>query len=47
MPHWAGALTRYEQQLKVRIVDADYDPVLGLLTVSGLPQQTYHPGEVL
>ncbi|MET9922348.1 CRISPR-associated helicase Cas3' [Streptomyces sp. NPDC006435] len=47
MPHWAGSLTRYERQLKVRVVDADYDPVLGLRAVSGLPQQTYHPGEVL
>ncbi|ROQ65316.1 CRISPR-associated Cas3 family helicase [Streptomyces sp. CEV 2-1] len=47
LPHWSGALTRYEQQLRVRVIDAEYDPVLGLLTVHGLPQQTYQPGEVL
>ncbi|WP_381805439.1 CRISPR-associated helicase Cas3' [Streptomyces niveus] len=47
MPQWAGSLTRYEKKLKVRIIDGDYDPVLGLLAVRGLPQQTYRPGEVL
>ncbi|WP_326695739.1 CRISPR-associated helicase Cas3' [Streptomyces sp. NBC_01766] len=47
MPHWAGGLTRYEKNLKVRVIDGDYDPVLGLLAVRGLPQQVYRPGEVL
>ncbi|MER6504851.1 hypothetical protein ABT218_37530, partial [Streptomyces sp. NPDC001455] len=47
MPHWAGALTTYEKKLKARVIAGDYDPVLGLLAVRGLPQQTYRPGEVL
>ncbi|MFS0697989.1 CRISPR-associated helicase Cas3' [Streptomyces nitrosporeus] len=47
LPYWTGALTRYEHQLKVRVIDAEYDPVLGLLAVHGLPPQTYQPGEVL
>lgn len=47
MPHWAGGLTRYEKQLKIRVIDGDYDPVLGLLAVRGLSQRTYRPGEVL
>ncbi|MCX4971229.1 CRISPR-associated helicase Cas3', partial [Streptomyces sp. NBC_00654] len=47
MPHWAGGLTRYEKNLKTRVIDGDYDPVLGLLAVKGLLQETYRPGEVL
>ncbi|UQA90754.1 CRISPR-associated helicase Cas3' [Streptomyces halobius] len=47
MPHWAGRLTTYEKRLKVRIIDGDYTPERGLLSVSRLPQQTYQPGEVL
>ncbi|WP_255954589.1 CRISPR-associated helicase Cas3' [Streptomyces odontomachi] len=47
MPHWAGPLTRYEKTLQVRIIDGDYTPDRGLLSVRGRPQQTYQPGEVL
>ncbi|MET9535313.1 CRISPR-associated helicase Cas3' [Streptomyces sp. NPDC006649] len=47
MPHWATGLSRYEKKLKVRVIDGDYDPVLGLLSVKGLAQETYRPGEVL
>lgn len=47
MPHWAGKLTRYERQLDVRIIDGDYDPERGLLSVTGPAAQAYQPGEVV
>ncbi|MGW6875859.1 CRISPR-associated helicase Cas3' [Streptomyces xanthophaeus] len=47
MPHWAGPLSRYEKQLKTRVIDGDYHPDHGLTAVRGLPQHTYRPGEVL
>lgn len=47
MPHWAGPLSRYERELKIHIIDGDYDPDHGLLAVHGPPQQAYQPGEVL
>ncbi|MGW7315527.1 CRISPR-associated helicase Cas3' [Streptomyces sp. NPDC054865] len=47
MPHWAGALSRYEKRLKIRIIDGDYHPDHGLTAVRGLPQYTYRAGEVL
>ncbi|MFC7216888.1 CRISPR-associated helicase Cas3' [Streptomyces polyrhachis] len=47
VPHWAGDLSRYEKQLKVRVLDGDYDPERGLLAVRGHPQQRYQLGEVL
>ncbi|MFP3989503.1 hypothetical protein U9R90_18880 [Streptomyces sp. E11-3] len=47
MPHWAGPPSRYEKQLKVRVIDGDYAPDRGLLAVRGLSQQTHRAGEVL
>lgn len=47
MPHWAGSLSRYEKQLKVRIIDGDYHPDHGLTAARGLPQHTYRTGEIL
>ncbi|MFE3222894.1 CRISPR-associated helicase Cas3' [Nocardia sp. NPDC059228] len=47
MPHWAGSLTQYEKALNVRVIDGDYDPVLGLQGVRGPAQQIYRAGWVL
>ncbi|WP_326596605.1 CRISPR-associated helicase Cas3' [Streptomyces sp. NBC_01803] len=47
MPYWAASLTRWEKQLKVRVIDGNYNPRLGLLSVRGTPARTYQPGEVL
>ncbi|WP_330182249.1 CRISPR-associated helicase Cas3' [Nocardia sp. NBC_01503] len=47
MPHWASQLTQYEKDLNVRVIDGEYDPELGLLTVRGPARQTYRAGWVL
>ncbi|MFC4035126.1 CRISPR-associated helicase Cas3' [Streptomyces polygonati] len=47
LPAWGTALTQYDKALNVRIIDADYDPQLGLLAIHRESRQTYTPGEVL
>ncbi|WP_433177393.1 CRISPR-associated helicase Cas3' [Actinoallomurus sp. CA-150999] len=47
MPHWAESLSGYEKELKIRLIDGDYDPILGLRAVQGPARSTYQPGEVL
>ncbi|UCM87975.1 CRISPR-associated helicase Cas3' [Streptomyces marincola] len=47
MPHWATRLARWDKDLKVRLIDGDYQPDLGLLAIRGLPTQDYQLGEVL
>ncbi|MEE1783260.1 CRISPR-associated helicase Cas3' [Streptomyces sp. SP17BM10] len=47
MPAWATPLSRFEKALNVRVLDAEYEPDLGLLAVRGPHQQAYQPGEVL
>lgn len=47
LPAWGGALSRYERDLGVRVIDADYDPRLGLLSIHRDPGCRYEPGEVL
>ncbi|WP_208615379.1 CRISPR-associated helicase Cas3' [Streptomyces rubellomurinus] len=47
MPAWAAPLTRYEKALNVRILDADYDPDLGLLAIRGPNQHAYQTGQVV
>lgn len=47
VPHWASPLSRYEKQLKVRVINGDYHPDHGLTAVRGLPQPAYRAGEVL
>ncbi|RLK58377.1 CRISPR-associated helicase Cas3' [Actinokineospora cianjurensis] len=47
MPHWAHRHCRFDRDLKVRVVDGDYDPVRGLLAVRGPAAAAYQPGMVL
>lgn len=47
LPHWSGPLSDWDAKLKVRIVEGDYDPEFGLLSVHGRSENTYEPGEVL
>jgi CRISPR-associated helicase Cas3/CRISPR-associated endonuclease Cas3-HD len=47
MPYWATARTTWEKKLGVRIVNAEYDPRLGLGVIQGPAAQTYQAGEVL
>lgn len=47
MPHWGGGVSGYDRKLKVRVIDGDYDPRLGLRSIRGRAQATYVPGEVL
>jgi CRISPR-associated endonuclease/helicase Cas3 len=47
MPHWAARLTRWEKKLRVRVIDGDYHPESGLLSVRGEPAQTYRLGELV
>lgn len=47
MPAWCMGLGSYDHKLKVRIIDGDYDPILGLQAVHRDPQQKYEPGEIL
>jgi CRISPR-associated helicase Cas3/CRISPR-associated endonuclease Cas3-HD len=47
MPAWAGKLTSYERSYRVRIIDGDYDPDRGLLSVRFPDRQPYRPGEVI
>ncbi|MEU3565128.1 CRISPR-associated helicase Cas3' [Kitasatospora sp. NPDC006786] len=47
MPAWAGPLSRYEKALNVRVLDADYDPDLGLLAVRGPHRHAYQTGQVV
>jgi CRISPR-associated endonuclease/helicase Cas3 len=47
MPAWAGNLARYERSYGVRVVDGEYDPDRGLLSVRSPDRQPYLPGEVI
>ncbi|GLX95036.1 CRISPR-associated helicase Cas3' [Herbidospora sp. NBRC 101105] len=47
LPYWAGPLSGYDKKLQVRVIHGDYDPRLGLRSISGPAQITYQPGEVL
>jgi CRISPR-associated endonuclease/helicase Cas3 len=47
LPSWATALGTYDKKLKVRIIDADYDPLLGLKAIHRDPRNIYQPGEIL
>ncbi|MGW2397138.1 CRISPR-associated helicase Cas3' [Kitasatospora sp. NPDC001664] len=46
MPAWAAPLSRHEKALNVRILNADYDPNLGLLALRGTHQLAYQTSEV-
>jgi CRISPR-associated endonuclease/helicase Cas3 len=47
LPAWAAALPTFDRALGVAVVDGDYDPRRGLLTVRGAGSQQYQPGEIL
>ncbi|MFI7449703.1 CRISPR-associated helicase Cas3' [Nonomuraea sp. NPDC049714] len=47
MPYWAAPLTVWEKKLGVRLLNADYDPLLGLGQIRGPAVQAYEAGEVL
>jgi CRISPR-associated endonuclease/helicase Cas3 len=47
LPHWASHLVRYDKNLRVRVIDADYDEKLGLQAIHRDTQQTYQAGEVI
>ncbi|MEV0530804.1 CRISPR-associated helicase Cas3' [Kitasatospora sp. NPDC050463] len=47
MPAWAAQLSRYEKALNVRVLDADYDPDLGLLAIRGPHRHAYQTSQVV
>ncbi|MEV7124301.1 CRISPR-associated helicase Cas3' [Kitasatospora griseola] len=47
MPAWAAPLSHHEKALNVRILNADYDPDLGLLAVHGPHRHAYRTGQVV
>lgn len=47
LPAWCMGLGTYDKRLKVRIIDAEYDPRLGLQAIRRDVQQKYEPGEIL
>ncbi|GAB3277066.1 CRISPR-associated helicase/endonuclease Cas3 [Actinocorallia lasiicapitis] len=47
LPSWARGLGFYDKNLKVRIIDAEYDPRLGLTAIHRDPRNIYQPGEIL
>ncbi|WP_103503396.1 CRISPR-associated helicase/endonuclease Cas3 [Streptomyces sp. SM14] len=48
LPHWAGRFAGWDKKLKVRVVQGEYDPRLGLTAVHARGTETaYVPGEVL
>jgi CRISPR-associated endonuclease/helicase Cas3 len=49
LPHWGGRLAGWDRQLRVAVVNGEYDPERGLVAVHG-PERAasaYRPGEVL
>ncbi|MEV5575456.1 CRISPR-associated helicase Cas3' [Spirillospora sp. NPDC052269] len=47
LPAWCRGLGAYDKRLKICIIDAQYDPRLGLRAVHRDVQQKYEPGEIL
>ncbi|MDI5973729.1 CRISPR-associated helicase Cas3' [Streptomyces sp. SL13] len=47
LPAWVTGLARYDKALRVRTINADYDPRLGLRALYHDGQQNYRPGEVI
>jgi CRISPR-associated endonuclease/helicase Cas3 len=47
LPQYAAARCRWDSRLKVRVLDADYDPDYGLGTIRDRAADYYQPGEVL
>ncbi len=48
LPHWATALASYDKQLRVAVIDGDYDDEQGLLAVRPIRgTAVYQPGEVI
>ncbi len=47
LPHHAVARCRWDSRLKVRVLDADYDPAHGLGEIRARTGGHYEPGEVL
>lgn len=47
LPKYASFLGRYDKDLKVAVIDADYDPLGGLGPIRGRGGDRYQPGEIL
>ncbi|MFA1546141.1 CRISPR-associated helicase Cas3' [Actinomadura chokoriensis] len=47
LPAWCMGLGAYDKRLKVLVIDAEYDPRLGLRAVHRDARQKYEPGEIL
>ncbi|MGH8964219.1 MAG: CRISPR-associated helicase/endonuclease Cas3, partial [Actinomycetes bacterium] len=47
LPAWYMGIGTYDKRLKVRVIDAEYDPRLGLRVIRRDAQQKYEPGEIL
>ncbi|MEU8306177.1 CRISPR-associated helicase Cas3' [Actinomadura sp. NPDC048955] len=47
LPAWCMGLGAYDKRLKVLVIEAEYDPRLGLRAVHRDAQQKYEPGEIL
>lgn len=47
LPHHASPLGHYDPELRVMVIDADYDPRSGLGQIHGRGSAGYQPGEIL
>ncbi|WP_165966678.1 CRISPR-associated helicase Cas3' [Actinomadura sp. 7K507] len=47
LPAWGAGLGTYDKLLKVRIINAEYDPRLGLQAIHRGTQQIYQAGEII
>jgi len=47
LPHYASGLGRYDRELRVTVIDADYDSRGGLGKIHGIRGTGYQPGEIL
>ncbi|WP_222869774.1 CRISPR-associated helicase Cas3' [Actinomadura decatromicini] len=47
LPAWCIGIGAYDKRLKVRVIDAEYDPRLGLRAIHRDARQKYEPGEIL
>ncbi|MEW2350590.1 CRISPR-associated helicase Cas3' [Streptomyces sp. NPDC006684] len=47
LPQWAASAARLDKRLGVYILNADYDPELGLVSINHDMRRTYQAGEVL
>lgn len=47
LPHWSAPLTQWDKTLGVRLINADYDPLLGLGEIHDREAVSYEPGVLI